>query len=569
MNRQKIPSLIFFYSLCLVFIVSCNNGTGINDRKIVEDPEKMDKATSKSIQQSISFALENKGKLDDSIHLKMIDLVSGFYKKNEYGSIWSHDEKWIPLADTLLEFIKNAELYGLFPKDYHLKNIRSLKAKLDGDSIKRMDAVLWTKADLMLSDAFLHLMKDLKVGRLTDDSTYLTKKDKRTTNDFYISSLKTLVENNHFSELINSAEPKHSGYVELKKVIPWFLDSMDRTVYTYLKYPHKANDEKDSLFFIKTLQKRLRESSCIEQGSGLPDSTELNAAIKKYQKKKGVKQDGKVSASIVRLLNLSDVERFKSIAITLDRYKQLPAQMPEKYIWVNLPAYYLKLWDNDTVALESKIICGKPATPTPLLYSVISDMITYPTWTVPNSIISKQYLPKLKSNPNYLTRIGLRLVNGKGETVNGSDVNWSKYSKGIPFNVVQASGDGNALGIMKFNFSNPFSVYLHDTNQRYLFQNASRALSHGCVRVQQWKELAFYISRNDSMNLKKGDSLKFNTDSINNWLAAKVKKRIPVKNGVPLFITYFCCEAKGGKIKFYDDIYGEYKILREKCFSDK
>ena len=106
---------------------------------------------------------------------------------------------------------------------------------------------------------------------------------------------------------------------------------------------------------------------------------------------------------------------------------------------------------------------------------------------------------------------------------------------------MQASGDDNALGILKFNFSNPFSVYLHDTNQRYLFKNAARALSHGCVRVQQWQELAFFIARNDSLNLQPGDSLRYNTDSIKNWLAKKEKKRIVVKNGIPLFIAYFSC----------------------------
>lgn len=271
----------------------------------------------------------------------------------------------------------------------------------------------------------------------------------------------------------------------------------------------------------------------------------------------------------MRLVNLSDVERFKRIAITLDRYKQLPRVMPEKYILVNLPSYYLHVWDHDSVAIVSRIICGKPDTRTPLLNSVISDMVTYPTWTVPTSIIAKQYLPKLKLNPNYLTKIGLHLVDRKGETVDPTTVNWSKYKKGIPYKVMQGSGDDNALGILKFNFSNPYAVYLHDTNQRYLFKNASRALSHGCVRVQQWQELAFFIARNDSMNRKPGDSIRYNTDSITTWLANKEKKRIPVKIGLPLFIAYFSCEAKGDKIRFYDDIYGEDKLMREKYFSNK
>jgi murein L,D-transpeptidase YcbB/YkuD len=127
-----------------------------------------------------------------------------------------------------------------------------------------------------------------------------------------------------------------------------------------------------------------------------PDSLQLNTAIKKYQNKKGLKPDGKVSSSLVRIMNLSDAEKFKRIAITLDRYKQLPSVMPEKYIWVNLPGYYLKVWDNDSVVIESKIICGKPVTRTPLLYSVISNMVTYPTWTVPTSIHCKTVSSKIK-----------------------------------------------------------------------------------------------------------------------------------------------------------------------------
>jgi Uncharacterized protein conserved in bacteria len=188
---------------------------------------------------------------------------------------------------------------------------------------------------------------------------------------------------------------------------------------------------------------------------------------------------------------------------------------------------------------------------------------------VPNSIIKKQYLPKLKANPYYLSNIGLKLMDSDGEIIDPGTVNWSKYTKGIPYKVVQGSGDDNALGVLKFNFSNPYSVYLHDTNERYLFKNASRALSHGCVRVEKWDKLAFYIARNDSMNLKEGDSLKYNTDSIRTWLENKEKKRIGVKNGIPLFIAYFGCEVKNGKIRFYDDVYGEDKFMREKYFSAK
>ncbi|MBK7883696.1 MAG: L,D-transpeptidase family protein [Chitinophagaceae bacterium] len=282
-----------------------------------------------------------------------------------------------------------------------------------------------------------------------------------------------------------------------------------------------------------------------------------------------MKVDGKISTSLIKAMNVNDTERFMRIAITLDKYKQLPDKMPEKYIWVNLPGYYLKVWDNNSLVLYSNIICGRPETRTPLLNSNISDLVTYPTWTVPTSIIVKQYLPKLRNNPNYLSRIGLRLTNNKGEKIDPSSVNWSKYTRGIPYSVMQNSGDNNALGIMKFNFENPFSVYLHDTNQRYLFKNDYRALSHGCVRVQEWEKLAYYIAKNDSINKRPGDTLRYTADSIKTWISRKSHKRIPVKNKIPLFIRYFTCESQNGKIEFYDDIYGEDKVLRETYFANK
>ena len=538
------------------------------NKEIVASPEQMDKKASENIKELLAFAIKNNGKVDDSIRLTLVAITANFYTARDNQPIWSSKEVWQPIADTLFNFIDKAEQEGLFPKDYHFKNLRSLKNKLDTDSLTRMDAALWTRADLMFTDAFMHIIKDLKQGRLQPDSVSINK-DSALANDFFVKNLNSLIEKKQFTSLLNSLQPTNKGYWALKKGIKIFLDSMDRHIYTYVTYPYKKGDVKDSLFFIKMLQKRLIESGVISYADKFSDSAKLSEAVKKYQKQKGIKQDGKISASIIRMMNTSDAERFKRIAITLDRYKQLPNKMPEKYIWVNLPAYYLWVIDHDSIALESKVICGKPETRTPLLNSEITDMITYPTWTVPTSIIAKQYLPKLKNNPNYLARLGLKLVNGKGETIDGSSVNWSKYSKGIPFKVMQNSGDNNALGIFKFNFNNPYAVYLHDTNQRYLFKNASRALSHGCVRVQEWEKLAFYIARNDSMNIRNTDSLKYNTDSIKNWIANKERHRIDVKNKIPVFIRYFSCEGKGGKIKFYDDIYGEDKVLREKYFANK
>ncbi len=566
MHQNKNPYLQLTLIFLCLFIISCNNTSPANPGELVKDPDQMDATATISIQSILEKAIAENGKIDDTTKLHFAAVVKNFYETSDFEPLWSSKEDWVPLADSLLNTIYNAELEGLFPKDYHYRNLKLLKTTFKTDSLKKMDADLWAKADILLTDAFMRLIKDLKYGRLKADSITLNP-DSTIVTDFYIKNLKALTEKKQYTSLLNSLQPKHKGYWELKKGIKRFTDSMDRRTYSYVIYPYKKGDTKDSLYFVKILGKRLAESGISSES--MPDSSSLADAVKKYQKQRGLKVDGKISSALVKSMNISDTERFKRIAITLDRYKQLPSKMPEKYIWVNIPGYYLSVVQKDTIAFESKVIVGKIETRTPVLNSEITDMVTYPTWTVPTSIIVKQYLPKLKNNPGYLSRLGLRLVNSKGETINAFSVNWSKYSKGIPYRVMQGSGDNNALGIFKFNFKNPYAVYLHDTNQRYLFKNGYRALSHGCVRVQDWEKLAIYITQNDSINLKIGDTLQYTADSIKNWVAAKEHRRLEVKNKIPIYIRYFSCEGIEGKIKFFEDIYGEDKALREKYFTDK
>jgi murein L,D-transpeptidase YcbB/YkuD len=558
--------------ICSLFfstLLSCNNKKESKpEEHIITNPVAMDSKVSDLLKELLQHTEDTNGKIDDSTQMKMPQIVKEFYSRSDYKPAWSSTEKWVSLADSLFHFIATAENEGLFPNDYHFKDLKLLKDTLDADSLARMNAAFWTKADLLLTDGFMHLIKDLKQGRLQPDSLSLNK-DSVLVDKFFIATLNELMQKKDFTGLLVSLQPKHTDYWELKKGIRRFVDSMDRRQYTHLSFPFKKADLKDSTYFIQLLQKRLAESHCIEPGKGLPDSATLSRAIKKYQVQHGLQADGKYGRNLVAALNSNDVEKFKRIAITLDRYKQLPVKMPEKYIWVNIPGYYLRLINEDTVVFESKVITGKPETRTPLLTSEISDMITYPTWTVPTSIIVKQYLPKLKNNPNYISRIGLKLLNGKGEVIDPNTVNWSKYSRGIPYKIMQGSGDNNSLGVIKFNFNNPYAVYLHDTNQRYLFKNSSRALSHGCVRVQDWEKLAYYIAANDSTLSPRKDSLRYTADSIRNWIANKERHRVDVKNHIPLYIRYFSCEGKKGVIKFYEDIYGEDKVLMEKYFAKK
>lgn len=552
--------------LLSVLLIQCKESTSENKKnKIVPVAVSKEEPMNEIIRKLINNAAADSVLSDSAILFQLA--VDQFYTSNDHQLCWSNGKKWNRFSDSILHFIRNSKVDGLYPSDYHFTLLKNLKESA-ADSVMASNKIYWAKGDILFTDAVFHILADLKQGRMQPDSLSWRNSSKRSA-AFFVPNLKKIFDSSNVTNIFRSVEPIHQGYHDLKKGIDAFLSGMDTNSYTYIKFPYKTANLADSFKFVKSLHKRLSESDYLKWSDKLPDSTLLADAIKKYQSAKHLLVDGKFGPSLINSLNSNDLEKFKRIAITLDRYKQLPDSFPQKFIWVNIPEYGLRVWENDSLVLESKIICGKSTTPTPLLYGEISDIVIYPTWTVPSSIITKEMLPGLKKNPSYLTRKGLKLLDQKGAVVDASTISWQKYSKGIPYKIQQASGDNNALGVIKFNFNNPFDVYLHDTNQRYLFKNGMRALSHGCVRVQDWKGLANYLVRNDSLNVPQPDSLRYNADSITNWIANKEKHRIYLKNKIPLYIRYFSCAGKDEKVIFYEDVYASDKAMAEKYFINK
>lgn len=552
--------------LSLFLLYSCTEGRPGETKDIVEEPAQMNVRVAANISDMLS-SLEEDAEFDDSTVLSVYPSVNSYYEKNNYEAIWCNNEQLLPISDSLLSFIKEARLYGLFPNDYHYAVLTNITERFAADTAAvgdRRDAALWSKADILLTDAFFTISKHLNIGRLKPDSMYL-RPDSVLTDEFYFTQINQLKQGKTVSEIFHALEPVHEGYVELKRAVKSFLDSANlQKKFTYVSYPYT-----DSIVFVQSLTKRLQEEGLLSwQLKDAADTAQLKAALIKLQQNKKLTVDGKFGVQVVRYLNNTDAEKFKRIAINLDRYKALPPQMPERYVWVNLPSYQLQLWDMDTMRFESRVVVGKPNTRTPLLTSRISDLVVYPQWTIPNSIIMKEIVPALRKDPGYLAKKGYMLMTWEGEEVDPYTIDWTKYKKGIPFRIVQGSGDDNALGIMKFNFPNKYSVYLHDTNQRYLFKNDKRALSHGCVRVQEWEKLTYYISSLDSTNYE-DDPSRMVSDSIRVWLDRKEKHVLKVKSKLPVYFRYFTAAGKNGKLVFFEDIYNEDKTAREAYFSKK
>jgi murein L,D-transpeptidase YcbB/YkuD len=561
MKALKNYNLIFFKLFFLIFLVigsfhSCKEKSkDVTKAEIVETPEQINARAEELIRSTLKEILQNDEGLPDSVKVKNALILQHLYDENQYGTLWSSQGNFNRNGDSLFSLIEHSREYGLFPDDYYYSKLSSVRIQLaDTSKATKLNASLWAYSDLLFSSAFVQIVKDLKIGRLLPDS--IVAKDSVLQSGFFAEQLKSFQQRK--DSVFESLEPKDSGYIKLKLALNDFLSKANFKKYTFIT-------TKDSSLIPTLIYQRLSEEDSTLSSENAPDSLQVSRAIKKYQKRKEIKADGKISSALVERLNNTDKQKFVRVAINLDRYKLLPV-LPEQYIFVNIPSYYLRLVQNDTVVLKSRVVVGKPITRTPIITSAINNMITYPKWTIPESIIKKEILPGLKNDPGYTLRKGYSIVDEEGNEINPYTVKWAKYKQGIPYKVVQGSGDDNALGVLKFNFPNKYSVYLHDTNQRYLFSNKKRALSHGCVRVQAWNELAKFILRNDSLNSKNAIPL----DSLDTWLATKQKKYVPVRRPIPVFIRYFTCDVSNeGKLVFYEDVYGEDETIREKIFAGK
>ena len=538
------------------FVQCKNKADRAPEKDIVINPAKLAESTTEDIHHTLDYLKAHGGRLNDTVEFRFVNLMDSFYETNQYRPIWQRQDRTIPEGTSFMNLIQNCRLWGLFPNDYHYNMLSFIDRAFILDTNAARNAALWARKDLLLTDAFFQMARDLKKGRIPYDSVTL-RTDTVITDSFYTTSLNEAMQTGNVSQVLHRVEPRSKGYDSLKAYIGRFLDSANFAPYTYLPYPYS-----DSVQFFHLLQKRLVETGNLSDTVPPMDYPQFRSAIIRFQKKYEFKVTGQTSNSLVDKLNNTDIEKFKRIAVTLDRYKQLPDTFPATYVWVNLPGFNLRVIDHDTVVFTSKVIVGGPITRSPQLTSEISNFITMPQWTVPYSIIFKEMLPKIRKDTNFLIRENLMVVDNNDSVIDPRTINWYKLNKThFPYQLKQRQGDDNSLGVIKFNFRNKYSVYLHDTNVRWMFSKSYRAISHGCVRVKEWDKLANYLVRNDTLRIP--------TDTIKAYIARGEKHLFSGFHKLPLYIRYFTCEGKDGKIAFYEDIYEEDRILIQKYFANK
>jgi murein L,D-transpeptidase YcbB/YkuD len=280
------------------------------------------------------------------------------------------------------------------------------------------------------------------------------------------------------------------------------------------------------------------------------DSLAVCEKLKLFQLENGLTGDGKLGENTIYALNESTYEKLLRASLSLDRYRSAKKN-PKKCVRINIPEFKLYFYADDTLRKVHRIIVGKLTNPTPQLESKIYRIVCHPYWKVPQSIATKEILPAQKANRNYLSKNHFKIYKGQNQEVDPYSVNWGGRSS-MPYTVIQQPGSHNSLGIIKFEFNNSYSVYVHDTPKKNLFNTVFRSYSHGCMRCENPVDLAKAMLYYDSIPKKRNP---FKPDTLDTLLSQVNHIRIKLLEPIPIYVVYETVVAERDSLIFHLDLY--------------
>ncbi len=482
-----------------------------------------------------------------TLKLDSIQWSDAFYKSNNYVPIWINDSIDISSNGmSLIEQFLAANLYGLNTRRYHLSTIKELQQNLRKIKDKTKRYELAATIEVLLTNSYFMFGKHLHYGVLDsiDSITVLPRKK------FNINMPKytiTAYKNDSLIEKLLELQPDILQYKTLQKGLARYLENASLSTNTI----QVKNFREDSVNAIVQSQKALVLHKYLDSIS--IDSLYL-IALKKFQSDHALTPDGLIGKNTAKALSMSPYDYYLKIVANLEMWRWKEPLEPN-HIFVNVPAYELKLRENDSVRFESKVVVGKKKTTTPEIRDSLQYVIAYPYWNVPRKISLEEIIVKAQKDSTYFNRNNYELLTYRKDTVDMSTIDWNKMNDDTFTYLIRQKGGGyNSLGYVKFIFPNKYAIYLHDTPSKSLFKRELRAFSHGCVRVEKALSMASYIL--------KSDSNEYTPDSMYAYIKKRKEKSIKLNTTIPVYIYYFTVKGKeNGELIFYDDLYGTDRKL--------
>ena len=531
-RRLIQTSILFFLSILFFSGCKCQNNDAEEIEKKIEIPK--DEA---AFQNNMTTVLQEYipaltgVKNDSTKYLNWQEAVKDIYQQNNYKALWVSKDVLSPKGKEMLHFLGTAEFLGLNKDLYDYEKLQ----QIEDSSLKILPAAdfnLAKQLEVGLTRSFLQMALHVNHGMFGDtvrgiNSNFWSTKEK-------YEKLLQLALTDSIAKTISTLEPNNPLYNRYMKALRAFVAKNNISA-----NPIFIRDPKvDSLGAVNDTRKALVYHHYLIDSLKNNDDAYLTA-LKKFQKDNNLNGDGAIGTNTIKALERDNSKKFQLLAINADRWrKEQIISLPERYVWVNLPSYKLKIIEDDTVRLEKNVVIGKVnnKNETPMLESSINQIVLWPTWSVPQDIVKHE----------------MKSFKGFNVTTKGS---WTS--------VVQPPGNSNALGCVKILFPNKYSVYIHDTPKKGLFGSDFRAASHGCVRCQDPLEVA--------ANLMMMDTFKITYDSLKAFKDSKIETHtFRLKKAVPVYFRYFTAEADfAGNVKFYADVYGRDKQLINFIFKGK
>jgi len=477
-----------------------------------------------------------------------------FYQKRNFHPAWSNGNQLSSQIEPFIKVLQSSGCEGLRPEDYHLDQIRTKISELRRNEMTEelLDSVKAAELDILLTDTFLLYASQQTNGRINHQSVYPGWVINKNSPDLAMT-LQNALASGEVAKTMADLSPRYPVYAWLKKELVIYQHIAENggwpMIPAGIKLVKGTRDRR-----IAILRQRLIASgdliSTAVNKDNVFDQT-LEAAVRKFQMRHGIKADGRVGRSTLAAINVPVEARIRQIALNMERFRWLSADSGKRYVIVNIADFSLGVIENEQVVMAMKIIVGKTEQRSCILSGKMTYLELNPFWNVPESIATKEILPSVKKDPEYLAKKNIKVLsywNNGAKGINPKDINWSRINaKNLKYNFRQEPGPKNPLGRVKFIFPNKCEIYLHDTPTRHLFGRSRRTFSHGCIRIEKPIELATYLLQNkDTWTQKK----------ILSEIRNGKRQVVMLPNPIDVHIFYGTAWVdQHGDLQFRDDIY--------------
>jgi murein L,D-transpeptidase YcbB/YkuD len=502
--------------------------------------------------------------------------VQKFYDDRDEELAWLRKGKPTAQATRLIEMFGDAANKGLEPEDYDASRWPARVAKLASIEASKDDSDAAQQAvaqfDAAMTITAMRYLDDLHVGRVNPQALNfdIDQPNKRAAFDAATLMNDDLVDAESVDAVVEGIEPKSPLYKATEAALPKYLQLAKAEAASppqplpALPAGTKPVVVGGSYAAVPQLWARLQFEGEAEVGAAAPAGydAEVAAAVKLYQSRHGLTEDGKLGQGTIDSLNVPMSQRVQQIDLSLERWRWLPDNYVRPRVFANLPEFMLRTYNADqSLAFKMRVVDGaaKGNHDTPMFVRLMRYVVFRPYWNLPPSIVKKEIMPHIaRSGLGYLESHDYEVYKNDGTVVTGytaADLAHSRYS------IRQRPGPKNSLGLVKFLFPNEYDVYMHSTPELPLFELTRRDKSHGCVRLQHADQMALWVLSNDQSD--PSTQTKWDEDSINEAMNGDDNnKTFNLKKPLPVLIGYFTAMGdEDGSVHFFDDIYGYDKEL--------